>query len=169
MPTECVSQIGKMRRTILVEGRCIGLYVNGMTDSFNPYKKDTLQSNWYEERFFHANTRSDTFVERTRPLEDEIEHIPRLTRKAKPESEVFQFRNDTPPEKHYRSISQETYVHHTPNLESITTRRMDTSGEQLQKILSKNPTRYICNHSLPYRGPEKQFKTIYTKSWVRHI
>jgi hypothetical protein len=140
-----------------------------MTDSFNPYKEATLQSNWYEERFFHANTRSDTFVERTRPLEDEIEHIPRLTRKAKPLGEVFQYKNDETPEEHFLTMSMKTYVHHHPNLETITTRRMNTSGEQLREILSKDPTRYICNHALPYRGPEKQFKTIYKKSWVRHI
>jgi hypothetical protein len=136
---------------------------------FNPYKQSTLQSNWYEERFFHANTRGDSFTERMRPLEDEIEHIPRITRKSKPIGEVFQYKDDATPEQHYMTMSMKTYVHHHPNLESITTRRMNTTGEQLREMLTAKPNRYICDHSLPYRGPEKQFKTIYQKSYVRHI
>jgi hypothetical protein len=140
-----------------------------MGATFNPYKESTLQSNWYEERFFHANTRRDSFIERTRPLSDEIENIPRITLKGKPTGEVFQYKNGSSPEEHYTSMSMKTYVHHHPNLESITTRRMNTSGEQLREILSANPNRYICNHSLPYRGPEKQYLTVYRKSYVRHI
>jgi hypothetical protein len=46
---------------------------------------------------------------------------------------------------------------------------MNTTGEQLREILSATPDRFICNHSLPYRGPEKRFQTTYRKSYVRHI
>jgi hypothetical protein len=62
-----------------------------------------------------------------------------------------------------------TYIPHEPNLDSVTRRRMNTSPEQLQQMLTANPSRYICDHSLPARTPDKHFKTIYQKSYVRHI
>lgn len=142
-------------------------------DTYNPYAHSTLHSNWYEERFFHANTRGDAFIERTRPLEDEIENIPRVTRKTKPTGEVFQFAKtsaeEDDPEDHYKSMSMATYVQHEPNLDSVTRRRMNAPPEQLQCMLAANPTRYLCDHSLPARTPEKHYKTVYQKSYVPHI
>jgi hypothetical protein len=140
-----------------------------MTDTFNPFKDVTLQSNWYEERFFHANGRPDPFTVRMRSRDDEIENIPRVTRKIKPMSEIFDFKNDETPEEHFTTVSRKVYVHHHPNLENITARRMNTTAEELRDILSAKPNRYICDHSLPYRSPEKHFNSIYQKSYVRHI
>jgi hypothetical protein len=141
----------------------------GTVNPFNPYKDATLQSNWYEDRFFHANTRGDPFVVRTRSRDDEIEHIPRVTRKMKPIGEVFQFQNDETAEEHFRTVSQATWVRHPPETESITARRMNTPPEELRDMLGARPSRHICNHALKYRGPEKQFTTIYRKDYVRHL
>jgi hypothetical protein len=76
-----------------------------VVNTYNPYEDSTLHSNWYEERFFHANTRGDTFVDRIRPLEDEVENIPRVTRKTRPTGDVFHFTNNSTeeddPQDHY--------------------------------------------------------------------
>jgi hypothetical protein len=140
-----------------------------MTHTFNPYKEATLQSNWYEERFFHANTRRDPFTDRTRSRDDEIENTPRVTRKVKPTGEVFCFTNEETPDEHYLTTSRKTYVHHPPNFDTLTARRLNTAPEKLRDILSARPSRYICDHSLPYRSPEKHFKTQYRKAYIRYI
>jgi hypothetical protein len=136
---------------------------------FNPYKATTCQGNWYEERFFHANTRGDEPVQRTRPLEDEIENIPRVTRLTRPTGDAFRSENDETPEDHFVTTYQETFVQHEPNFGGVTARRMSTSPDKLQRMLAAQPTRYICDHSLPFRAPEKQYRTVYQKSYVRHI
>jgi hypothetical protein len=135
----------------------------------NAYEASTCQGNWYEERFFHANTRGDEPVSRTRPLEDEIEHIPRVKRLTKPTGETFRPENDETPDEHFMSMYQATYVRHLPSLDSITTRRMNTTPDRLQGMLAAQPTRYVCDHSLPFRSPEKQYRTVCQKSYVRHI
>jgi hypothetical protein len=137
--------------------------------AFNAYKASTCQGNWYEERFFHANTRGDQPVPRIRRHEDEIEHIPRLTRVTKPTGETFRPENDEAPDEHFMSMYQATFVDHLPTLDSATIRRMNTSPDKLQRILAAQPTRHVCDHSLPFRSPEKQYRTVYQKSYVRHI
>jgi hypothetical protein len=135
---------------------------------FNPYKDSTLEGNWYEERFFHANTRRDDGVRRTRPLADEIEHIPRVTRVCKPTGEIFQ-PDPVDPSQQYQTMSRAAYVRHRGHEESVTERRMNTSGEQLQEILAASPQRFIPDHRLQALTPDERFKSEYQKSYVRHI
>jgi hypothetical protein len=151
-------------------GTVYGDYFMQTTASgFNPYKCATCQGNWYEERFFHANTRLDEPQRRARPLDDEIEHIPRVTRLVKPTGGVFLTQDDEDPQEHYTTVSRQTYVWHQPRNDSVTARRMNTSPEQLQRMLAAQPTRVIPDHSLPARTPQQQFMTIYRKSYLRHI
>jgi hypothetical protein len=137
--------------------------------TFNPYESSTCQLNWWEERFHHANNRYDDPTLRIRPEEDEIENIPRVTRVTKPLAEVFVMKNDETPEEHFLTVSQKTYVWHHPDLESVTKRRMNTTPEQLQEILTAGSTRYLANYSMPLQTPEDRFTTVYMKSYVRHI
>jgi hypothetical protein len=46
---------------------------------------------------------------------------------------------------------------------------MNAPPEQLQGILAASTTRHICDHSLPARTAEKHYKSVYQKSYVRHI
>jgi hypothetical protein len=137
--------------------------------TFNPYEWSTCQLNWWEERFHHANTRYDEPTLRVRPEEDEIENIPRVTRVTKPVAEAFTFENDETPDEHWLSVTHKTYVWHHPDTESVTRRRMNTTQEQLQEILSAGSTRYLPDYSMPYQSPKDRFTTIYMKSYVRHI
>jgi hypothetical protein len=140
-----------------------------MAIPWNPYKCETLQGNWYEERFFQADSRRYDTVPRMRPMTDEIEHIPRVSRRSLATGDVFQFRNSDTPEEHYLTMSQKTYVRHPPLNESVTARRMKTSGEELQQMLTAQSTRFLPDYRMPFRGPDKQFQTTYRKSYVRHI
>jgi hypothetical protein len=160
--------------------------------TFNPYECSTCQLNWYEERFYHANTRHDDPTRRVRPEEDEIENIPRVTRVTKPMGEVFHFENGKAPEKHYATIYQKNtkknyipksarrsreaqrakspgYIWHHVDNESVTQRRMNTTAEGLKEILSAGSTRYLPDYSMPYRPPEKHYKTEYMKKYVRQL
>jgi hypothetical protein len=135
---------------------------------FNPYKNSTLEGNWYEERFFHANTRGDEGARRMRPLTDEIENIPRVTRICQPTGEIFQ-PDAVDPSEQYQTMSRAAFVRHRSHEESVTERRMSTSPEKLQEILAAAPQRFIPDHRLPPLAPEKRFKSEYRKSYVRHI
>jgi hypothetical protein len=135
---------------------------------FNPYKSSTLEGNWYEERFFHADTRRDEPDRCTRPLSDELEHAPRVTRLYKGRTEVFQ-PDAVDPNDHYMTVSQATYVRHRSNEESVTARRMNTSPEELQRMLTASPQQFIPDHRLPHIPPEQRFKSEYQKSYVRHF
>lgn len=138
-----------------------------MSDQYNPYDSRTLQGNWWEERFFHADTRGDAAEERVRPAWDEVENIPRVARKCKPTGEVFRMENDETPDEHFRTVSMQTYVQHDLKQENVTQRRMNATAERLAEILAASPPAYIPNHSLPARGPEKQFKTTYQKAYCQ--
>jgi hypothetical protein len=140
-----------------------------MAIPFNPYECSTLQGNWYEERFFTADSRRFETLPRIRPLTDEIENIPRVSRRFLVTGDVFKPTNKATPEEHFLTMSQQTYVQHPRLNESITARRMNTSPEELRKILGADSTKFLPDYRMPYRGPDKQFKTTYRKSYVRHI
>lgn len=140
-----------------------------MTNTYNPYDSTTLQGNWWEERFFHADTRRDPTETRVRPLEDEVENIPRVARRVLRTGDVFRMENDETPEEHYKTVSMEAYVAHDVHQETVTQRRMNTSPERLAEILGSEPPGFIPNYGMPERGPEKQFKTTYQKSYKRYF
>jgi hypothetical protein len=138
------------------------------TSVFNPYRDRTLQGNWYEERFYHADTRRDEGLRRTRPLTDDVGKIPRLTRVCKPTGEVFQpGRFD--PAKQYMTVSRATYVPHQMREESVTARRMNTSPEDMRRMLSATPQQFIPDWRMPQMTPEQRFKSEYQRAYVRHL
>lgn len=117
----------------------------------------TLQGNWYEERFFDADTRQIKGNDRIRPRTDEIENIPRIRRQNKPDADVFA--PDKDEEDRFVTDNMRTYVRHRVHEESVTERRMAASGEHLAEILAAEPNRYIPNYSTKPISPEEQFQT----------
>lgn len=140
-----------------------------MSNQFNPYEHSTLQANWYEDRFFHANTRNDEPLQLVRPEHDEVENIPRIARRVKPTGEVFKMENDESPEDHYTTVSMATYVQHNARERSVTEERMNTTNEHLREILDFEPTQFIPNYSTKPIPPNEQFKTTYQSSYPRHF
>jgi hypothetical protein len=140
-----------------------------MTNQFNPYDCRTCGGNWWEERFHGADTRSEEQEPRTRPLDDEVENIPRITRHVRPTGKIFQLHNDETPEEHYLTVSRAMYVEYTRDNDSITAQRMNTTPEQMQEILSAGPSHYIGDFSLPPRPVGKQYQTTYRKAYVRKL
>ena len=138
-----------------------------MSGSENPYDSNTLQGNWYEDRYFEAGeNRSHISI---RPKNDDVENIPRIARRQFDTGPVFQYQNDETPQEHFKTVSMETYVQHHPQQDSVTARRMNCSPEELSKILDCKPDVFIPDYSLPERPPEKQYLTTYNKAFKRYF
>ena len=128
-----------------------------------------LLGNWYEERFFHANHRKDPVEHTVRPMEDDVENLPRVTRRVSKTGECFKI-DDTDPSDIYHTTSELAYASTktrsiNPQEQSVTFRRMNCSGEELGKMLDVKPPQYLPNYSLAPIPPEEQFKTTYQASF----
>ena len=129
------------------------------------YTNQTLQGNWYEERFFDADTRDKRGEPRVRPKNDDVENIPRIKRANIPTAEVF-FPDQENPER-FVSDYMATYVRHRNVEETVTQRRMNTTPQQLAEILDAGPGRFIPNYSLKPIPPQEQFETTYNSTFKR--
>ena len=129
-----------------------------------------LLGNWYEERFFHADHRKDEVEKTIRPLHDDVENLPRVTRRITKTGECFQI-DDPEPEEIYQTTSELAYQAsktrsvNNPQDTSVTYRRMHCTGEELGKMLDVPPPQYLPNYSLAPIPPEEQFKTTYQASY----
>ena len=129
------------------------------------FSNRTLRGNWYEERFFDADTRNQIGEPRIRPKNDEVENIPRIKRQNRPVADVF-FPDKDDPER-FVSDYQRTYVRHRNCEETVTQRRMNATPQHLAEILDAEPGRYIPNYSLKPITPEEQFQTTYNTTYKR--
>ena len=131
----------------------------------------TLMGNWYEETYFHADERYDKLPPRTRPMDDEIENIPRITRVQKPTGEIFRL-DDIEPEERFETETMRAYGPKTRDIsmnETITEQRMNCTPEHLREILSVEPSRYIPNYETKEITPEDQFKTVSMETYTRKL
>ena len=131
------------------------------------FSNKTLQGNWYEERFFDADTRGKTGEPRMRPRNDEVENIPRIKRQNKPVSDVF-FPDQDNTER-FVTDYQRTYVRHRTHEETVTERRMNATPQHLAELLDAEPSGYIPDYSLKPVTPQEQFKTTYQDTFKRFI
>ena len=131
------------------------------------FSNQTLQGNWYEERFFDADTRHTIAEPRVRPKNDDVENIPRIARQNRPVAQVF-FPDQDAPDR-FVSDYMRTYVKHTGHEQTVTERRMATSPQHLAEMLDADPGRFIPNYSLKPITPDEQFQTTYTSTFKRFI
>lgn len=127
-----------------------------------------LKDNWYEERFFHADTRADNSGCRVRPRDDEIENIPRITRKALVDAPVF-FPDKVDPMDQYLTTHRRDFVKHRDLEMTLTERRMNTSAQELQEMLSVKPDRFIPDYSLKPISKKEQYQTTHREYFKRFI
>ena len=142
-----------------------------MANKENLYTSETLEGNWFEDRFFDADSRRDEVKKIMRPRNDDVENLPRIARVVRPTGKVFQMTNDETPEEHYKTVSMETYIDHHYQPDSVTRRRLNTTSEDLQKMLSVGSVdeMHLPDYSLKPRPPEKQYLTTYNKTFIRYI
>lgn len=127
----------------------------------------TLKGNWYEERYYDADTRKNILEPRVRPKNDEVENIPRITRQNKPDADVYSYDADTPDR--WITDKMASYVVHRNHEMTLTERRMNASPEYMAAILSCESPRYLPNYSLKPITPEEQFTTTNMEAFKRYI
>lgn len=122
-------------------------------------KSTKLEGNWYEERYYHADTRTDEAPSRIRPREDDIENLPRIKRIVHQDAPVFKPDDDDIPQEKYLTETKRAFQPITTKEVTTTEKRMRASPQYVQDILSVKPDKKIPNYGLKPVPPQEQFMT----------
>ena len=128
-----------------------------------------LEGNWYEERYFHADTRKDVGDPLVRPKENDIDGLPRIKRKNVPIAPVFKHDEQDKPEERFLTETKRSFKPIQKKEETITVKRMTASPQYLQEILSVKPDMELHNYNLEPVSPEEQFLTVNRSTFKRYI